>query len=99
MTVVVVIAAVLLSAAAVLTCYRLLAGPDVLDRVVAVDCLVATVVAGLAVRVVATGDTSLIPALVALSLAGFLGTAAVARYRGSRFRSDDPGPGAGGPHR
>ncbi|MFD6400001.1 monovalent cation/H+ antiporter complex subunit F [Nocardia sp. NPDC060249] len=81
MTVVAVIAAVLLTAAAVITSYRVLAGPSTLDRVVGIDSLMAIAAAGLAVWAAYSGDTTVIPAIVALSLVGFLGSAAVTRFR------------------
>lgn len=81
MTVVAGIAAVLLSVAALLTLYRVLTGPSTLDRVVGVDSLTAMAAAGLAVYAAWSKDTSVVPAIVALALVGFLGSAAVSRFR------------------
>ena len=81
MTVVAVIAAVLLIAAAVITSYRILAGPNTLDRVVGIDSLIAIAASGLAVWAAYSKDTTVVPAIVALSLVGFLGSAAVSRFR------------------
>lgn len=81
MIVVVVVAAVLLSAAALLTGYRILAGPGTLDRVVGIDSIIAMAICGLAVWAAYSRDTSVVPAIVALALVGFLGSAAVTRYR------------------
>ncbi|GEM30021.1 putative cation antiporter subunit [Nocardia neocaledoniensis NBRC 108232] len=81
MTVVAVIAGVLLTAAAVITSYRVLAGPSTLDRVVGIDSLMAIAASGLAVWAAYSGDTTVIPAIVALALVGFLGSAAVSRFR------------------
>ncbi|MEU4318736.1 monovalent cation/H+ antiporter complex subunit F [Nocardia fluminea] len=81
MTVVAVIAAVLLTAAAVITSYRVLAGPSTLDRVVGIDSLMAIAASGLAVWAAYSDDTTVIPAIVALALVGFLGSAAVTRFR------------------
>ncbi|MFD3595488.1 monovalent cation/H+ antiporter complex subunit F [Nocardia sp. NPDC058640] len=81
MTAVAVIAAILLTAAAVITSYRVLAGPSTLDRVVGIDSLMAISASALAVWAAYSGDTSVIPAIVALSLVGFLGSAAVTRFR------------------
>ncbi|MGF0317680.1 monovalent cation/H+ antiporter complex subunit F [Nocardia fluminea] len=81
MTVVAVIAAVLLTAAAVITSYRVLAGPSTLDRVVGIDSLMAIAASGLAVWAAYSDDTAVIPAIVALALVGFLGSAAVTRFR------------------
>ncbi|KZM71020.1 monovalent cation/H+ antiporter complex subunit F [Nocardia terpenica] len=81
MTVVALIAAILLIGAAVLTSYRILAGPGTLDRVVGVDSLVAIAASGLAVWAAYSDDTSVLPGIVALALVGFLGSAAVTRFR------------------
>ncbi|MEU4316732.1 monovalent cation/H+ antiporter complex subunit F [Nocardia sp. NPDC024068] len=81
MNVVAIVAAVLLSAAALITAYRILAGPDTLDRVVGIDSIIAMAICGLAVWAAYSRDTTVVPAIVALSLVGFLGSAAVTRYR------------------
>ncbi|MFD4441441.1 monovalent cation/H+ antiporter complex subunit F [Nocardia sp. NPDC058519] len=81
MTVVAVLAAVLLTSAAVITSYRVLAGPSTLDRVVGIDSLMAISASGLAVWAAYSNDTTVIPAIVALALVGFLGSAAVTRFR------------------
>ncbi len=81
MTVVAVIAAILLVAAAIITSYRVLAGPSTLDRVVGIDSLMAITASGLAVWAAYSNDTTVIPAIVALALVGFLGSAAVTRFR------------------
>ncbi|MFQ6393643.1 monovalent cation/H+ antiporter complex subunit F [Nocardia sp. KC 131] len=81
MTVVAIIAAALLTAAAVITSYRVLAGPSTLDRVVGIDSLMAIAASGLAVWAAHSDDTTVLPAIVALALVGFLGSAAVSRFR------------------
>lgn len=81
MIVVAVLAGILLSAAALITGYRILAGPGTLDRVVGIDSIIAMAICGLAVWAAYSRDTSVVPAIVALSLVGFLGSAAVTRYR------------------
>ncbi|MGV9676334.1 monovalent cation/H+ antiporter complex subunit F [Nocardia sp. NPDC003482] len=81
MTVVAIVAAALLGGAALLTSYRILAGPDTLDRVVGIDSLVAIAAAGLAVWAAYSDDTMVLPAIVVLALVSFLGSAAVTRFR------------------
>ncbi|MBJ8348594.1 monovalent cation/H+ antiporter complex subunit F [Antrihabitans sp. YC2-6] len=81
MTVVAIIAGTMLILAAALTCYRILAGPNSLDRLVAIDTAMAVAMCGLAVWAAASKDTTVVPAIVALSLVGFLGSASVARFR------------------
>ena len=81
MTAVWAISATMLLAAVLLTAYRTLRGPTTLDRLVGVDALVAIAICGLSVWVAWTSDTTIVPAIVALSLVGFLGSIAVARFR------------------
>ncbi|WP_069164818.1 monovalent cation/H+ antiporter complex subunit F [Nocardia altamirensis] len=86
MTVVVIVAGILLTAAALITSYRILAGPSTLDRVVGIDSLMAIAASGLAVWASYSEDTTLLPAIIALALVGFLGSAAVTRFRVSDDR-------------
>ncbi|MCX4098989.1 monovalent cation/H+ antiporter complex subunit F [Nocardia sp. alder85J] len=81
MTVVAIVAGVLLAAAALLTAYRILSGPNTLDRVVGIDSLMAIAASGLAVWAAYSDDTAVLPAITALALVGFLGSAAVTRFR------------------
>ncbi|MFD7012142.1 monovalent cation/H+ antiporter complex subunit F [Rhodococcus jostii] len=81
MTVVSVISGIALVVAGVLTTFRLLDGPNSLDRLVALDTLIALAMCGLAVWAAYTGDTTIVPAIVALSLVGFIGSVSVARFR------------------
>jgi multicomponent Na+:H+ antiporter subunit F len=80
-TVVAIVAGILLMAAAVIVSYRILAGPSTLDRVVGIDSLMAIAASGLAVWAAYSDDTTVVPAIVALALVGFLGSAAVSRFR------------------
>ncbi|MGW4847857.1 monovalent cation/H+ antiporter complex subunit F [Nocardia brasiliensis] len=81
MTVVAIVAGLMLTVAAALTSYRILAGPSTLDRVVGIDSLMAIAASGLAVWAAYSQDTTLLPAIIALALVGFLGSAAVSRFR------------------
>ncbi|MCZ4521440.1 cation:proton antiporter [Rhodococcus sp. 14-2483-1-1] len=81
MTVVLAVAGVLLIAAAILTAFRLLDGPSTLDRLVAMDTILAVSMCGLAVWAVYSRDTTLVPAIVALSLVSFVGSVSIARFR------------------
>ena len=81
MTVVSVISGIVLLIAGVLTTFRLLDGPNSLDRLVALDTLIALAMCGLAVWAAYTCDTTIVPAIVALSLVGFIGSVSVARFR------------------
>jgi multicomponent Na+:H+ antiporter subunit F len=81
MTTVWVIAAVMLTAAAVLTMYRLLAGPSTLDRLVALDALVAVTMCAIATWAAFSLDTTVTYGLTALALISFVGSVSVARFR------------------
>lgn len=74
-------AGVLLGAAAIITTYRLLAGPTTLDRLVALDTLAAMTMCGIGTWAAATRDTTVTYSLAALALVGFIGSVSVARFR------------------
>lgn len=80
MSVVVVVCLTGLSLAALLTLVRLVRGPSVPDRVVALDVLVQIIVAGIAVLAAATRDGTYLAVLIAVSLLAFVGTVTVARF-------------------
>lgn len=70
----------ILGLAAALTIYRMTAGPTMLDRVIAMDVLVAIVVCGLGVEAAFNRHATTLPILVVLSLVGFVGSVSVARF-------------------
>jgi multicomponent Na+:H+ antiporter subunit F len=59
---------------------RLAVGPSLADRVVALDGLVITVVAAVAVDAARTGSSRFLDAVVVIALVGFVGTTAAARF-------------------
>lgn len=74
------LALVALAMALVLTFIRLVHGPSLMDRVVALE-LIASLVAGIvAVFAIGTNDPALIDVAIALALVAFLGAVAFARY-------------------
>lgn len=77
---------------ALLTLVRIVRGPSVLDRVVASDVLVSIIVCVLAVEAAATDHSTTLPILISLSLVGFTGSVAVARFV-ARDRDVPMGPG------
>ena len=81
MTVVWIVAAVMLITAAVFTMFRLLAGPSTLDRLVAVDTLVAVSMCGIGTWAAYSLDTTVTYGLTALALITFVGSVSVARFR------------------
>lgn len=70
----------ILTLALVLTAIRVIIGPTLADRVLALDQLVAIAVGFVAVIAVKTGFELYIDIALALALVGFLATAAFARY-------------------
>lgn len=71
---------VLLGLATVGFLYRLVAGPSLADRIVAVDGALLIVVSVLAVETARRGDDVFVDAIVAVGLLGFVGTAIAARF-------------------
>ena len=80
MTVVLLMCAVILLAAAICTVARMTMGPTLLDRAVAVDMLVAIAICALALEAALHRHTHTLPLLVVLTLLGFVGSVAVARF-------------------
>ena len=70
----------LLFAAASLVLVRIVRGPTTLDRIVAVDVLLAVVVCAVAAEAAYTRDATSLPILVVLSILGFIGSVSVARF-------------------
>lgn len=70
----------ILTAAALLFVYRLLRGPSVPDRVIALDGLLATVMAGVIIDAATRGTTVAVVAILLVALVGFVATGALARY-------------------
>lgn len=71
---------ILLVSAALLTVVRIITGPSVLDRVVASDVLVSVVVCALGAQTALVEGPSTMGLLITLSLVGFMGSVAVARF-------------------
>ncbi len=69
-----------LAVAGLLAALRLVLGPSVPDRIVALDNLLLVVVAGIAVGAATTGRGDFLGVLVAVSLLGFVGSVTVARF-------------------
>jgi multicomponent Na+:H+ antiporter subunit F len=77
---------IVLAAAAVLFAARLVAGPTLADRVVALNGLLIVGMVLLAEVAVETGRGTFLPVLVLLAVVGFLGTAMIARFLEGRGR-------------
>jgi multicomponent Na+:H+ antiporter subunit F len=81
MNIVWVIAAAMLIAAGAITMFRLLAGPSTLDRLVALDTVVAVTMCAIGTWAAYSLDTTVTYSLAALALISFVGSVSVARFR------------------
>jgi multicomponent Na+:H+ antiporter subunit F len=85
------VALVILSLAFVLIVVRIVRGPTLPDRILALDMLVAAVIGFIATIGVKTGFTLYVDIAIALGLVGFLSTVAFARFVLSRGRAGEEG--------
>lgn len=69
-----------LLAALVLYFVRLVRGPSLADRVLALDGLLVCGAAAVVTHAIDTGDGSFLPVTVVFTLVGFIGTSVVARF-------------------
>jgi multicomponent Na+:H+ antiporter subunit F len=92
MSAVLAVCVALLGVAALLLVIRISRGPTMLDRVVALDVMVAVVICGLALEAAANRHSTTLPILGVLSLLGFVGSVSIARFtRGSDdVEAEDP---------
>lgn len=70
----------ILGVSALCAIYRVARGPSILDRVLAVDVLLAIVGGALAADMVFNGHTDSLVILVATSVVGFIASVTVARF-------------------
>ncbi|MFP3881572.1 MAG: monovalent cation/H+ antiporter complex subunit F [Actinomycetota bacterium] len=66
--------------AGVLCLIRLIKGPSLANRIVALDALLLMVVTGLAVQAAITGEDTYLDAMVVAALLGFTGTGLIAKF-------------------
>lgn len=59
---------------------RLIRGPSLANRIVALDALLLMVVSGLAVQAAITGEDTFLDAMVVAALLGFTGTGLIAKF-------------------
>lgn len=88
------LALLVLAAAFLATVWRVIKGPTLADRVVALDMLTGIAIGFIALIAIRTGFTLYIDIAIALGLVGFLATVAFARFILSRgtSRSRSPSP-------
>jgi multicomponent Na+:H+ antiporter subunit F len=90
------VALALLTASFVITVWRVIVGPTLPDRVLALDMLVAAAIGFIAVIAVRTGYPLYVDIAIALGLVGFLATVAFARFvLQRRQHHEDPDPNQG----
>ena len=80
MTVLWIVIAVLLGGAALLSTVRLLLGPNILDRALSVDMLLASAITGLGAYAAFNRDPTLMPTLLVLSILGFVGSVSISKF-------------------
>nr|WP_272210626.1 cation:proton antiporter [Marinicella sp. W31]MDC2876527.1 cation:proton antiporter [Marinicella sp. W31] len=85
----------ILSLALLLTAFRVIKGPTLPDRVLALDMLVAVAMGFIVVIAIRTGFTLYIDIAIALGLVGFLATVAFARFIRSSGMRDETETGFG----
>ena len=76
----IVVALVVLALAAVAFIVRMLRGPALVDRVISVDGFVSTIVIAVIVAAAAEGSGVVAGTVLIVALAGFVGTAVLARF-------------------
>lgn len=71
---------VMLTAAAGMALYRIMRGPSILDRMIASDMLLTTIICALGAEMVYNSHTRSLPAMLVLAATAFLSSVVVARY-------------------
>ncbi|GAA1730545.1 monovalent cation/H+ antiporter complex subunit F [Microcella frigidaquae] len=95
-TVLWIVAGVIAVVAVLLILTRLIAGPTLIDRLIASDVMLTTLILVIGAEMVISGHTLTIPLMVVLAATGVLGSTAVARFV-SRAGADAPAE-PGGDH-
>ncbi|GAB3045712.1 hypothetical protein GCM10027052_30270 [Parafrigoribacterium mesophilum] len=71
---------VMLTAAAGMALYRIARGPSILDRMIASDMLLTTIICAMGAEMVYHAHTRNLAAMLVLAATAFLGSVVVARY-------------------
>jgi len=80
MSIIYLVVGVLFTVAALFTVYRIVRGPSILDRMIASDVLLTTLMLVVGAEMVYNGHTRTIPLMVVLASTAIFATIAVARY-------------------
>ncbi|MEV4478644.1 monovalent cation/H+ antiporter complex subunit F [Micromonospora coxensis] len=75
-----VVLTVLLSVTALLALARIYRGPSLLDRVIAADLLLATMLGAVGAEAAVNRHATTLPVLVVLAMLGFVGSVALVRF-------------------
>jgi multicomponent Na+:H+ antiporter subunit F len=85
-----VVVGILLTAAALLALYRIVRGPSLLDRMIASDMLLTTIILVVGAEMVYNSHTNNVPMMLVLAAIAIFATVAVARYVSKHDRQEDP---------
>ena len=86
--VLIVVIYVVFAVAALLTLWRIIVGPSILDRAVASDALLTLVMSMLGADMVINHHTRSLPALLIIAAVGVFGSIAIARFVARRDNTD-----------
>ena len=75
------IAAVLIAAAFLMLAWRVIVGPDSMDRLLGNDAITASLQCALALYICWTLDTTVVNVMIVIALLGFIASLSVARFR------------------
>lgn len=78
---------VMFTAASMMALFRIIRGPSILDRMIASDMLMTTIICALGAEMVYNSHTKSLPAMLVLATTAFLGSVVVARYVSRDTRS------------
>ena len=80
---------ILLTITAVLAVVRIVRGPSILDRIIASDMLMSTLILVLGTEMVMNGHTRTVPIMLVLAATAVFGSIAVARYVSKQDRTNE----------
>ncbi|AQQ16118.1 putative monovalent cation/H+ antiporter subunit F [Corynebacterium glaucum] len=75
------VAAVLIAVGFVILAWRVIVGPDSMDRVLGNDAITASLQCALALYICWTLDTTVVNVMIVIALLGFISSLSVARFR------------------
>ncbi|AWB82664.1 cation:proton antiporter [Corynebacterium yudongzhengii] len=79
--VILVLPAILIATALVIVVWRIIAGPNSMDRMLGLDGFIAMIQCALAIYICWTLDTTVVNAMLVVALLGFISSISVARFR------------------